>query len=152
MIYDTKHELVNYKGISKSLDTAIDYILKTQLNALKPGIYEIDGDRVIIHIQQYETKDVTEVSYEAHKKYIDIQMAIEGKEYCYYAPLTDLIEKEPFDDAKDIGFFNSEIDRGIALHLAPPMVAVFFPQDAHKPCCKIREAALVKKIVVKVKV
>jgi YhcH/YjgK/YiaL family protein len=151
MIYDTTNALENYKGISKNLDTAIDYIMKNQFDTLETGAHKIDGDNVIVHIQNYETKDGQTAEYEAHKKYIDIQMTLEGEEYCYYTPLENLVATGPFNEDNDIGFFNSEVDNGIALPLIPHMFSILFPHDAHKPCCTIKKVTPIKKVVIKVK-
>jgi len=46
----------------------------------------------------------------------------------------------------------SDEKEGTALHLSQGSVAVFFPEDAHKPGCIWGKAQEVKKAVVKVKV
>ncbi len=64
MIIDKVENIANYKGISDSLDKAINYIQTTNLSELAPGRHEIDGDKVltmtdfnIILFDNFETLD-----------------------------------------------------------------------------------------------
>lgn len=47
MIYDMLTNVEKYRGISKNLDTAIDFLVKTDLASLPLGQTEIDGDNVL---------------------------------------------------------------------------------------------------------
>ena len=80
MIYDMLANVQKYRGISKNLDTAIDFLVKTDLSALPLGRTEIDGDNVFANVMEAQAKPVEELHFEIHKKYMDIQIDIEGTE------------------------------------------------------------------------
>ena len=80
MIYDEIKNIERYRGISKNLDTAIDFLEKTDLNSLPLGKTEILGDKVFANVMEAQAKAENELSFEIHKKYMDIQVDIEGTE------------------------------------------------------------------------
>ena len=134
MIYDTTKNLSSYRGISKNLDAAIEYLAKNDVSKLADGKHPVVGsDIVFVQVSHYETKAVDEAKFEAHKKYIDIQMVIDGTEGCYYLPVEGLAEDGPFIPDRDVGFYKGRDT--ICFPLEAGMFAVFFPQDAHKPSC-----------------
>lgn len=151
MIYDTLQNLHRYTGLTRNLDTAMRYLQEkaSVLNALPEGKHPIDGEKVIVQVMTYDTKDLAQARFEAHRKYIDIQFVLEGKEACYARPLEGLEAAEPFNDEKDVGFFRGE--GGAFLPLETGVFAVFFPWDAHKPSCDWEGKHKVRKVVVKVK-
>ena len=151
MIYDSLKNLHRYTGLARNLDTAIRYVQEKLpvLNTLPEGKHPIDGERVIIQVMSYETKDLSAANFEAHRKYIDIQFLLEGKEACYACPLEGLQPEEPFNAEKDIGFFKGE--GGAFLPLSEGVFAIFFPWDVHKPSCDWEEKRRVRKVVVKVR-
>ena len=89
--------------------------------------------------------------FEAHKRYIDIQYLAAGTEVIEHARTGELRPADPFDTTKDLGFFQ-EPAAATRLHLEPGMFAIFFPEDAHKPCCAAGAPASVRKVVLKVEV
>ena len=148
MILDQVSNLRLYKGISKNIDVAIEYLRKNDVCALPDGRHAIDGDVVYVQVMSYQTKPLAEATFEAHRRYIDIQILIEGEELCYYAPLQGLVASLPFDQGKDIGFYKGA--EGSSFPLRPGTFALFFPHDAHKPSCDFKGRSPVRKAVVKI--
>lgn len=149
MIYDVIKALASYKGISKNLDAAIDYLLKNDVTKLPDGKHPVVGDAVIVQVSHYETKSPGDAKFEAHKKYIDIQMVAGGREGCYYLPLAGLAEDGPFAADRDVGFYKGE-DKS-CFPLEAGRFAVFFPQDAHKPSCDYEgKKSNIHKVILKV--
>lgn len=152
MIYDNLSGLGRYKGLLRNLDTAIDYLEGHDLGKLELGKHQVDGEKVIVISQAYETKKPETADYECHRRYIDIQLALSGEETCYALPLSELEPREAFDAEHDIGFLGKARTPELALPLVPGRVAIFFPQDAHKPGCEAQGRQAMRKIVVKVEV
>lgn len=150
MIFDQLDKLKIYRGISKNFDFAIDYLLNNDFSILEDGSYPIDRDKVIVNVMSYWTKPLPEASFEAHRKYIDIQILIQGEEKCHYAPLDALVASGSFNEEKDIGFY--EGSENAAFELKPDNFAIFFPHDAHMPSCDLAGRSQVRKIVVKIAV
>ena len=130
MIFDKVENLSLYKGINKNLDAAIEYLEKTDYKKLADGRHPVLGtDTVYAQVSHYETKNLADGKYEAHKKYYDIQLIVEGQEACHCLPLGELQEDGPFIEERDIGFYKGQ-NKGY-LSLEAGMFAIFFFEDAH---------------------
>jgi YhcH/YjgK/YiaL family protein len=130
-------------------DAVFRYLEVTDLEHLQAGSYRIAGDSVRVIVQQYDTRDVDELNYEAHRKYIDLQYVISGKELIGVAGVdqnTPIVE--PYDAMEDIGFY--KIKEGVLRSADDQVFFIFFPDDAHMPCIKDEERLPVKKIVFKI--
>lgn len=152
MIVSRLSELSRYRGLSRNLDVAFDWLGKGAWRQLPAGKYPIQGDNVFALIQEYVTKEHSECRLEAHRQYIDIQMVVSGREIIEVLPVNALATIEPYKP--DIEFFASpEGGNAHVLMMNPEQPAVFFPEDAHRPCMKVGDSVeSVKKVVVKVAV
>ena len=152
MIFDRKENIALYKGISKNLDTAIDYLQTHDLSSLEEGKYPVDGDNVYFMIQEKDTRVRADAKWEAHHNYMDIQCMLDGVELLGWQDIKALKETAPYNPAKDIVFYSDDGSSSFVKSTAG-CFAVFFPTDAHMPLCAADEKPIhVRKVVVKVKV
>ena len=149
MIVDSFENLDTYRGLNPRLDKAFDFMKQTSFEGREDGRIEIDGDDVFALLQSYETEGAEAKPYEAHKKYIDIQFVLAGREYLYWALLSRLSTVTEYDETKDASAL--EGDAGIPLGLSKGIFTVLYPQDAHKPARIWDKAEHVKKVVVKIR-
>jgi len=149
MIADTLDRASLYEPLHPKFKMAFDFLRDTDLLSLPPGRTEIDGDTLFALTQSYETRPVQGGALEAHRKHIDIQFVVSGEEYIGYAPLAGLPPEGPFDDAKDIGFYQGG---GSLVKIPAGTFAIFFPHDAHLPGRHTGAPAHVRKVVLKVSV
>ncbi len=149
MIVTMLSALSRYRGLSKNLDIAFDWLSQKSWKNLTAGKYPIQGDQVFALVQEYETKDPAVCRFETHRKYIDIQMMVEGEEIIESIPAAFLKSVEPY--VFDIEYYSVPVvHRACSLAMNPECCAVFFPEDAHRPGLRMgTESRLVKKIVVK---
>ncbi len=151
MILDTLDQAARYSALSPRFHKAFAF-LRTVTDQKAPGRYEIDGEEVYAFVQRHATKPVEERQYEAHKKYIDIQFMLSGREVMYWAPLPLMkVVTMPFDESKDAALF-ALIPEGVPVQVREGQYAIFYPEDAHIPSCAWGAPAEVLKVVVKVKV
>ena len=132
-------------------EKAFKFLKNSDLMKLEPKRYDIDGDNLYATISEYNTKNEETTKFEAHRKYIDIQYVIKGKEIMNLTPralVKDVVT--PYDSAKDIEFMN--VEKMINHTATPANFFIFFPTDAHRPGIKDGVNAPVRKIVIKVKV
>lgn len=131
-------------------DKAFIFLKESDLAVMEAKRYELDGTDLFAPVSEYITKNEEDARYEAHRKYIDIQYVISGKEEIGIAPVTDMKEiLQEYDETNDILFFTVN---NITNHKADPgRFFIFFPGDAHRPNLKDGENSPVKKVVVKVK-
>lgn len=147
MIYDLISNIGNYKGISKHLDKAIEFIMETDLQGLPLGRTEIDGNHVFINVMEANTKDAIELNFEVHKKYMDIQIDLIGTEMIQIAT-RPIDEVETYNEGKDIGFFKAEADTSCVM--GPGRFIVCMADELHKPGIQVGSNTAIKKCVVKV--
>lgn len=145
MIYDTLENIGNYKGISKNLDTAIEFLTTTDLHTLPEGKTIIDGEEVFVNVMTATTHELTEESFEIHKNYIDIQIDLEGTEVIGIG----LGGVEPLGEYK-ADFQAMKAEMSTQCIMGPGRFIVCMIEEAHAPCGFIKEPETVKKCVVKV--
>ena len=121
---------------------------------LAGGRVEIEGDRLFALVQAYAPKPVEGAKFEAHRRYADVQYIAGGAEMIGYAPTHTLEVDTPYDAGKDIAFY-AQPARYTPLAVPAGSFAVFSPEDAHMPCCRLDSPAgqadePVRKVVVKV--
>lgn len=140
----------HYRKYPERWEQAFNFLVHTNLDSLPLGRIDLSDD-IYITISEYRTKEPEDALYEVHKKYIDVQYLISGSEYIGILWDTALLkEMQSYDEEKDIAFYAS--DGGIQRKATPENFFIFFPQDAHRPCVKDMKQAMVKKLVVKIKV
>lgn len=134
---------------SKDFQAAFDFLGKKGLASLPVGRYDIN-EHVFAFVQEYKTESVTQVPWEAHERYCDMQYVVEGCERFLVTPKAMLVPSGPFNEAGDIGFYQEADICADELILNPGDLAIITTDEAHKPRCIERESGPVKKIVVKV--
>ena len=151
----TPHESINKLEFAKQYNKnerwwreAFAYLEQTDLAALKPGKYLIDGDNVFAIVTEGPARREDTAKWEAHQLYQDIHYVIKGQEKIGVAPVSSATIINPYDLTKDIGFYKAI---GKYYTATPGNFFIFFPQDAHKPSLQIKKGDTVKKIVIKVK-
>ncbi len=148
MVADKIANAALYKSVSAGIKAGLEYIENTDLNALVPGVYPLDGGMKVL-VSEYSTKNPLQANLEAHQNFIDIQYLIKGEEQIGYAPLNGQEPTTPYDANRDIVFFKEEVSY---VRLQTGMFAIFWPTDLHQPCVQYGASAPVKKLVIKVPV
>ncbi len=123
---------------------AFDF-LKQDLTKVEEGKYGILGDDVFAMISDYQTKMKETTKWEAHRKYIDLQVVISGEEFMGISALSKVTEPEEYDEQRDLIFFGNSEGK---FHIAKP--GIFFPSDAHMPGIQLNNSSPVRKLVIKI--
>jgi len=84
-------------------------------------------------ISEYEGTSPDQVQFECHRRYIDVQLLIQGCEKLVYADVTKLETKQPYESLTDCELLEGE---GETITLKAGHFVVFFPGEAHKPGLK----------------
>lgn len=126
--------------------------LRTATSELEDGKVVIDGDDLFAGIDCYETNERADAKPEAHRRYVDIQVLLSGTERLEVFPKHSLKVSEPYDDSKDVGFYETPDTAPVRVTLTPGQFIVFFPEDAHMPCLNTGETSKpVQKMVIKLR-
>lgn len=126
---------------------AIEYARTHDMAALVAGRNEVDGDALFINACSYETRAFEDCRFEAHRRYIDVQMVLEGEERID-VQFVGALEAEPFDEEADNMFLDGEAAASVVM--TPGTFVACFPDDGHKPGIAVNGPCSVKKAVFKV--
>ncbi|MBQ9565637.1 MAG: YhcH/YjgK/YiaL family protein [Synergistaceae bacterium] len=149
MILGTIRYPSRYGGLGQGVKAGLKYLAEHDLSALPLGRHVIDGDTVFFDVAEAMTTAAGETPlFEAHRRYLDIHVTISGEEWFGYAMVSTLEEAEPYDQETDVARYRGE---GVYLQAPPGHFILFMPEDAHKPKIYFKEAGLVRKLVLKVK-
>ena len=132
MIFSSVAQSSRYAALHPLFPRAFDYIRDTDLFALEPGRYPIVGEDLFVIAEHAQGKPHEHAQLEAHRRYIDIQMVLEGNEEMGWKPLVDC--HNPVSEhsmERDIRFFRDAPASWIAV--PPDHFCIFFPEDAHAP-------------------
>jgi len=147
MIIDKLENLSLYKNIP---DIVVKF-LQTLPEEIKLG-KQILSEDIYVNIEKYTTKLSEDAKFEAHKKYIDIQILLNGQEQIHVTDKKSLHTSIPYNNEKDIIFYSDPIKEYPAIKLDGTNFIMLFPHEAHAPQVSIAEDRQeVLKVVVKIK-
>ena len=152
MVKDLLQYSARYEGLGDRIAQALAFACTTDFSALADGTYpvgpsEASGD-VRALVQRYTTKPLSEGRWEAHRRHIDLQMLVSGKERIGYAPLNRL-QAQPYDEERDLLWLTGE---GEHLRLEPGEFVLLWPEDGHMPGIMVDGPEPVLKVVFKIAV
>ncbi|MGI6074974.1 MAG: YhcH/YjgK/YiaL family protein [Pyramidobacter sp.] len=148
MIYAHVSHWKNYSALGDAFQRAMSLLVRPDLVELPAGRTEVIPGKLWLSIEETETHEVGEVSFEAHREFVDVQTTLKGIERIGFAPIGCLRPKGHYDEAEDIQYFSGD---GIELDCSGGMFALFFPEDGHRPCtAPASDVGRIKKAVVKI--
>ncbi|MFA9389019.1 MAG: YhcH/YjgK/YiaL family protein [Prolixibacteraceae bacterium] len=149
MVLDQLANAQLYMDLSPRLKKGLEYISTTDFSTVPAGKYELDGQLIYAMVNEYETKPSEACKLEAHLKYIDIQLMVEGEEQVGYAMKTTQLPTEAYNPDKDVMFFKEKV---CFFSFTKGQFAIFYPSDLHQPGINTKHPSPVRKVVVKVAV
>lgn len=105
---------------------------------------------VRMNVMTFNTSSAKDKKAEMHRKFIDIQLLIEGEELIEYGLSQPNLAYYDIYREEDDYQLTPEIENKNDLILKPNMFAIFFPYEPHKPGNSVEEDKYLKKLVVKV--
>lgn len=150
MILDRLDNALLYRSLSLRFGAALQMLRNGDLLERPNGRYELDGDRIVLMLQEYDTRPRPQAVWEAHRRCIDIQYIAEGSEIIGHAHVDDLTVTQPYDSAKDVMFLAG--NNGNFIRVDAGWFVIFHPHDAHMPTIAPAVPEKVRKAVFKVMV
>ncbi|HEY9068922.1 MAG TPA: YhcH/YjgK/YiaL family protein [Candidatus Ozemobacteraceae bacterium] len=149
MIITGLQTLARYDGCLPSLERARAWLDGRDLATLAVGRHEIAGEHLFVTVSDYTTKRPGEGFWEAHRRYVDVQLVASGRERFGFGRLGEM-RLESHDAARDLSVLSGE---GGFFTLAPGMAVILFPEDAHMPGMALDgNPGLVRKVVFKIEI
>lgn len=142
MIYDSLKNLSRYN--------LLDQISKFDLSNYTKGKIEIDNDRFFGIGLEYITKNGNECLWEAHQKYLDVHLIIEGEEKIHISDINNMSISQKYDESNDYSLFSGQKENEIIL--SKGYFLVLYPNEVHKTGIFSieNEQKQIKKIVFKI--
>ena len=132
MILSTLSQSGRYAALHPLFPRAFEYIRNTDLLSLAPGRYPIVGEQLFVIVESVPGRTREAAKLECHRRYIDIQMVLDGVDEMGWKGLADCVDPvTDYNAEKDIRFFHDTPATWIAT--PPGAFCIFFPEDAHAP-------------------
>jgi YhcH/YjgK/YiaL family protein len=144
-------KIENVNLYSEIPEYAKEFITKLSKD-IKLGKYYLEQND-FANIETYSTKNYEDAKFEIHKKYIDIQLLISGKEQIYIKHKNDISEEPEYNEEKDIAFYAEPLNNSDFVTLNGTNFVMIFPHEAHAPQVAIDNISnKVKKVVLKIEI
>ena len=133
MILDSLKNAAQYYSLHPRFKTVFDYIASHDLAAMECGRHDIDGDNFFVNVQELDLRPESEARLELHRKYIDIQLLLEGPDEIFgWSEKPDCVKPEAeFDVEKDVQFFTDVPQCFYCVRKG--QFSILFPEDGHAP-------------------
>ena len=146
MIFSTLSQSDRYAALHSLFPRAIEYIRNTDLMSLAPGHHPILGEDLFAIVEHMPGRTREAAQLEVHRRYIDIQLVLEGIDEMGWRPLIECSEPaDEYSAERDIRFFRDAPAAWIAT--PPGAFCIFFPEDAHAP---LVSSGSIRKVVLKI--
>lgn len=142
MIVDVIENIDRYKGL--------ELLKKFKGGMYHKGKFSMDEEAIFGIGLEYDTKEATEGLWEAHRKYLDVHLILEGEEKIH---VSDIIHCKPtmdFDNENDYQLFDATMEQEIVLKKGDFLA--LYPNEVHKTAVKVTDVVSVKKVVFKIEI
>ncbi len=151
MIFSSLAQARRYENLHPGFRESLDFLTAFDPSTLV-GRHDIAGTACFALVQTYESAPAATKRMEAHRKFIDIQYVVSGSELIGICAPENQPALTEYDEQKDVQFFEGKNGVSMCL-LQAGELAIFFPEDLHRPGCQLGDQpATVIKVVVKIPV
>jgi YhcH/YjgK/YiaL family protein len=132
MVLDRLLNWPRYATLHPGFEAAFRWLTEARPAELPTGKRSIDGERLYVLINRDPARGHEGAKLEAHRRYIDIQLTLDGDEEIGWSPLADCGPPEvAYSPERDIAFYLARPQTWLAV--PPGTFAIFYPEDAHAP-------------------
>ena len=149
MVLDSITNATRYMNLGQGIANALQYIQNNDLTKIQPGRYELEGDRLVMIVFEFDATNTNEIKLEGHRRYIDLQYWANGSERMGHDILNNQPVIEAYNEEKDCGFYHCD---ATWYRLQSGMFVIYYPTDLHTavadPLCQTKVKKIVFKILV----
>ncbi len=147
MIVGNIQNLVEYPFLEEQIKACFDYARENDLLTYEKGSHTIDGEKLFVNIVEYMTTAAENRIWEAHKKYLDVHLLLDGKEqidlnFIQNMDIGEFVEKDDFLP------IHGEKNHSVVLGKGDFLIC--YPSDGHRTAIAVDEPQIVKKAIFKV--
>ncbi|WP_068776592.1 YhcH/YjgK/YiaL family protein [Paenibacillus sp. FJAT-26967] len=144
MIYDKITNLGQYAFENPRMMSCIQDI-RTNLLGETHGTADFRKNSI-----SFTTTPISEKRYEAHNRFIDIHIVLEGREYVEVSNVECLTSRSEYDRERDIYFGDVGTGPRLSGYLEPGYFLICFPEDTHLVGAHEEREQEVTKIIYKI--
>ena len=132
MILDSIDNAERYFALHPLFKSIFDYLGTTNIAELAEGRHDIIGDKLYVNVANAELRKAEVAPLEAHNRYIDVQVVIEGEEHFGWSERRNCTTpRSEFDTERDIIFFDNTLQT--IYKVCSGEFTILYPEDAHAP-------------------
>lgn len=148
MIIDSLENSKKYSYLGKKFQKAFTFLYNTNFANIENGKHIIEGENIYALVSEYISKNHNEITWEAHRKYVDLQYVAKGVESIGYSHISNMISIKTYDELLDYELFTG---KGTLIPIKENFFMILFPEDCHVPQLMYEEQTSIKKVVIKIK-
>lgn len=132
MMISTLADTARAEALHPLLPRLFDYVRSHDLLHTPCGRIDLDADRLYINNVNPQCVAATEQLLEAHCRYIDVHILLEGSETIGWSPIEGLTDvRQPYDEVTDCVLYADRPSTYVTL--SPGQWLMAWPEDAHAP-------------------
>ncbi|WP_300281841.1 YhcH/YjgK/YiaL family protein [Peptacetobacter sp.] len=143
---------INYsktnEALTEDIKRCFKYAKENDLIGFEKGTHEIDGENLFVNIVEYDTTVKEERFWEAHKKYLDVHLMLDGEEKIALNFIDNLKQNEYQEEGDFLPLDGEAVNSEVILRKGDFLVC--YPEDAHMTALKVEEKSSIKKAIFKV--
>lgn len=138
MVYDRIENISRYRGMSKSLDEAIDFIEGGGLVDIPSGQHEVSGKQITFNHFQYKADILDELQchFEAHQQHMDLHILLSGQEYIAITPIEEMQPIQTIECEDSIIYAGQVMTK---VHLSQNWFVLLYPEEGHTGRLSVRD-------------
>lgn len=149
MIFGNISQEKTYAFLPKGLRECFEYAKSHGMIGFEKGSHPIDGENFFVNIVEYETTAPENRFWEAHRKYLDVHLMLDGQEQIDLNFIENMAQKE-FVDQDD--FLPLEGEPNSHVILRPGDFLICYPEDGHRTAVAVKGTEKIKKAIFKVRI
>lgn len=150
MVVGNINENVQNNQLSQMINKCLAFVKVNNVREWEAGSYFFDEESIRLNVNEYETSPRTsEQKFEAHKKYIDLQLILTGRECADFGKVSEMEAGEYSEDNDFMEVYGHRIGTVV---LSEGDYIICYPEDAHCTAITDKEILKVKKVVFKIPV
>lgn len=146
VIVDLIENLDEYISLNPKISNGLEKLNEVEIDYNKR--FAFDGG--YLFFQEGITNPIDEGTFEAHKKYMDIQIVLGGSEYVAWTPINQLVVDVEYNPEKDVVRLNGSPKE--IMKITKGMAYICLPHDGHKALKHVDKATKYNKAVMKIEI
>ena len=148
MLFGNVEQLDLVPYISNKLRSIISEAMAL-VNENEEGKFPLSDDETFVILVSAQTEPVAQRAAEIHKKYVDVQIVLQGEE-CFGYSNRLAAEPAALTELDNDLLFIDEVEQENFVTLQANDFVVFFPDQIHRPLCAVNQPQTVRKAIVKI--